>query len=203
MDHLDRNVYAVIKSRDAVWRFRDEWSEMFPTPTRVDSAAFDVTEVGEALQEDLIQWAIQTTGNRIMTAQASLVSATKAIDAGLRMNGDYVRNNDRALKKKEECCDAGMMAITMLGKGFCMDEMLDRQTHIDLATGDPKLMVSIASDIFNMWQMESLGNDRGLADIYAKSALLGLAQYLGPDEMIAGIQKRVDRIKAKLIASRS
>lgn len=176
---------------------------MFPTPTRVDSAAFDVTEAGEALQEDLIQWAIQVTSDRQMTAQAALVSSTKAIDAGLRGNGDYVRNNARALKKKEELCDAGLMALTLLGRDFCMDDMLDRDPVMVYSAGDPSLMVSVVSDIFQAWKLESTKNDRGLADLYAKSALIGLAQYLGPDEMIAGIQKRVDRIKEKLVASRS
>lgn len=71
---------------EAVWRFRRQAGDCWPTPDEFDALCFAFTEAAEA------------------------------IDAQLRQNGDYVRNHDKAVDVRRELTQCAMMLITALGE---------------------------------------------------------------------------------------
>jgi hypothetical protein len=68
-----------------VWRYRSQLEAYWPTPTQRDALLFAFTEVAEA------------------------------IDAELRNEPHYARNNDKTLSVADELADAAMMLLTALG----------------------------------------------------------------------------------------
>ena len=72
----------VAKLHRMVWKFRREIEPYFPTPSPLDSLRFAVTEAAEAL------------------------------DAYLRQNGDYKRNNDKTHSIPQELAQCALMLLT-------------------------------------------------------------------------------------------
>jgi len=75
-------------ARDLVWLRRLRLSEDWPTPTPVDSADFAITEFGEY------------------------------VDAHLRENPEYNRNNGKTRESLDELADMAMMLLTFVGPAY-------------------------------------------------------------------------------------
>lgn len=73
-----------IKLSETVWTFRKDYEKYWPTPNKLDSLRFAFTEIAEA------------------------------IDADLRGNITYRRNNQRNPSVEEELADCAIMLITSL-----------------------------------------------------------------------------------------
>jgi hypothetical protein len=95
----------------AVWAFRAEMEDSFPTPGRDDSLAFAYTEgVGESLKA-LHGWPEKEL-------DAAVVWASGAVDAELRQNSVYKRNNEKAHTIDRELTQCAMMLLTAVPSTF-------------------------------------------------------------------------------------
>lgn len=74
-----------------VWQRRAELEDVWPTPDTADALRFAFTEAGEAM------------------------------DAWLRLNGEYARNNEKDLSVEDELADCAMMLLTALRDGGTRD----------------------------------------------------------------------------------
>lgn len=86
------------------WRFRTEVEDNFPTPPRDDSLAFAYTEVAEAL------------------------------DAQLRQNPRYKRNNDKAHSIERELTQCAMMLLTAVPATYCDWQSIDTYPFLGMWT---------------------------------------------------------------------
>ena len=87
-----------------VWRFRAEMNGVFPTPGRDDSLVFAFTEVAEAL------------------------------DALMRENPVYKRNNDKEHTIERELAQCAMMLLTAVPSGFRDWDSLDTYKFVAVWT---------------------------------------------------------------------
>jgi hypothetical protein len=78
----------IIATHRLVWEYRNMLEAHWPTPGRIDALRFAFTEAGEAM------------------------------DADLRSNPVYARNNDRNMSVPDELGDCAMMLCTALGDTF-------------------------------------------------------------------------------------
>lgn len=87
-----------------VTKYRGELESDWPTPPAGDCLKFAVTEAGEVIEDKLpsfegcLMWAT--------------VKATRVIDAELRQNPLYARNNDKDVDALDEVADCLMMLVS-------------------------------------------------------------------------------------------
>lgn len=79
---------TMIELRDLIWSYRHRLADRWPTPPPVDALRFAFTEAAEAM------------------------------DAWLRLQPAYNRNNAKVLSVEEELADCLMMLITALGPAW-------------------------------------------------------------------------------------
>jgi len=87
---MDRTTYTadITATHAVVWAYRQRLAHLWPTPDPQDSLRFAVTEAGEAL------------------------------DASLRQNPAYARNNHRNMSVEDELADCAMMLVTANGADY-------------------------------------------------------------------------------------
>lgn len=87
-----------------VTKYRNKLERDWPTPPAGDCLKFAVTEAGEVIEdklpsfEECLMWAT--------------VKATRVIDAELRQNPLYARNNDKNIDTLDEVADCLMMLVS-------------------------------------------------------------------------------------------
>jgi len=86
-----------------VWAFRREMEHYFPTPSPEDSLAFAFTEAGEA---------VKASKNYPEELDAAVIFASLAVDATLRQNPLYKRNNNKDHTVERELAQCAMMLLT-------------------------------------------------------------------------------------------
>lgn len=89
-------VATIKEAHREVREFRAEMEHYFPPPPRDDALAFAVTEVGEA------------------ALAVAFVHATQAVDAVLRANSIYKRNNDKRHSEEAELAQCAMMLLSAI-----------------------------------------------------------------------------------------
>lgn len=98
------NIEALKHLHRIVWEFRAEMQDAFPTPGRDDSLAFAFTEAaGEALAAQH-GWPDEL--------DAAMFFSGRLLDAELRLNPRYKRNNDKEHSIPRELTQCAMMLLT-------------------------------------------------------------------------------------------
>lgn len=154
---LDEYSYteAIRDSHAIVWRYRDELQEVWPTPDATDALRFAFTEAAEAM------------------------------DANLRLNSGYARNNDKTLSVDDELADCAMMLLTAVGPEW---NPFPVPGYVFL---HPARLDNICCDVAHALE----GRD-------IVPAIESIAVYLGADNLPARITARLERIKAKRLGNR-
>ncbi len=160
----DRNYRAEIAAAHAVvWQYRARLADKWPCPATVrDSLAF------------------------------ALCEACEAVDAALRNNPLYVRNNHRNLSVTDELADCAMMLLTALGRDY-------REFPVDAAYLTQRQ--DDALDVLALKAAQALyfaGSDTYLTRAYSMAALALIAAYPGMPPMAEAVTARLDRIAAKV-----
>lgn len=140
-----------------VWQYRAELEHVWPTPTPRNALRFAFTEAAEAM------------------------------DAELRLEGGYARNNDKDLSVEDELADCAMMLLTMVGPDAQFADNLSpdrRDVHLD------RLAYLIGLE---------LRRDRHLSRIvsYPVQCALDIIAVWPGMNLPARITARLKRIKAK------
>lgn len=152
-----------------IWSFRSEMSSYWPAPSSIDSLRFAFTEAGEVM------------------------------DAFLRTNPDYVRNNYRNVAMQDEIADCVIMLVTALGPDHQYIEEVD-PLFDGLVTGAPDgfcLTVSYALTAY--WVVDEEHPDEWR---YAVEDALAIACRMVPDlwdvvsERLLRLREKHGRIEA-------
>ena len=152
--------------RDLVWQYRDKLSDVWPTPPRDDAIRFAACEAAEAL------------------------------DAWLRRNPKYARNNDKDLSVRDELADCAIMLITALGED-------DFEPGVENKW--QRYIMQLGADIYKIEEISTLvfeatrGNSKGYRDVFLSglSMALNLILRFPEMELYERIEKRLQRIEQK------
>lgn len=160
------NVAETLKRCHAImWRYRREMQGYWPTPSTRDAARFAVCETCEAL------------------------------DASLRLNSGYARNNAKDLSIEDELCDALMMLITAIGPRLYAWGVFESLTHDDWEgrTGDLDQFVIDAANVLRRCDLPLY--DRTWRE-HAWMLCGDITKYVG-ESTVSRLTARLERIKAK------
>lgn len=113
----------------------------------------------------------------------------EAMDAWLRLRGGYARNNDKTLSVEDELADCAMMLLTAVGPEWA------EEWKVALNYPQRNLDVIVARVLESLYP--------GTSQLWLDRALGEIAAYIGERELPARITARLERIKAKRIATRS
>ena len=127
-----------------VWAFRREMAAYFPTPNQADSLAFAFTEVAEA------------------------------VDATLRQNPLYKRNNTKEHSVERELAQCAMMLLTAVPEGWDRWRMIPKSGR-KRSLSWIAATIGIAYDEFEMGRENSFGMEDIL---YAIGQLIDLPTHL-------------------------
>lgn len=160
---MTNNIASTLQEcHSIVWKYREELKDVWPCPNPLDSVRFAVCEACEAL------------------------------DADLRLNGEYARNNDKALSVEDELCDCLMMLLTAVGKDSeTMGDMFAVWSYYDPPTLDT--IVVSAANILRVCGRR--GYDRTWRE-RAWQAAADIVELVEGD-VTARLTARMERIKAK------
>lgn len=154
-----------------VWTFRRKYGNWWATPTILDAIRFAGTE------------------------------AFEAVDALLRCNTNYARNNERQQDILEELADCAMMLLTALGPDYEFRPMNvtysnPSEEYLDWIAGD----VGASLAAYKRWEAITRKHGRDAnRHIYEEGILLALGfivNYPGMD-LVPMIDARLERIRRK------
>ena len=131
-----------------VWTFREDTQAVFPVPNKQDSLRFAVTEAGEAL------------------------------DAHLRNNGTYKRNQDKDHSEARELAQCLMMLYTAYGNREYRGEWW------------PDESITVDEVFFAVALAHRYGGDE------IRNAIRAICQYVGPD-IEDELAQALDALRAK------
>lgn len=153
-----------------VWEYRELLNEWWKIPATRDSARFAVCEACEAL------------------------------DASLRLNTDYARNNAKELSAEAELCDCLMMLLTAIGKvptayGDAWRDFEDLAWEDDREEDEQELDTIVVETAKVLRICDVLGYDRTWRQM-AWGVCSDIALYVGPT-VTEQLRSRLERIRLK------
>jgi len=148
---------------ELVWSYRNdsELAAVWPTPPPDVALAFAFTEAGEA------------------------------VDAWLRTDPRWARNNHKAHDEQEEWADCLMMLATAAPDGMA--------THVHPAFADT--VEELARMVMRAWSAHAMGRIDTVDTISMAAATI--AAYLGGMNHLAQVRARLERIRTKHLGERA
>lgn len=185
-----------------LFEFREEWGDLWSTPETFDAIAFAFTESQEA-ETEMLKLALGvalTVPNEYQDVRSQValigVHLGNSVDAVLRFNPEYTRNNDKTRGLTNELTDVLMMILTALGEDFVFDPI----DFLSVSIVSPGSLRNILADVAELYSTAS--RNRQFPRLFAASICVELLIYLertfkGYDGT-GDLRLRLNRIERKL-----
>ncbi len=156
------------RAHTAVWAYRARLADKWPTPATADALRFAFCEASEAL------------------------------DAWLRLQPQYVRNNARDLSVTDELADCAMMLLTALGVGGMPPQWVRARLFANMFVSTAP---SIDDICIAVAEVHRYRDDVNMLPWRIVNALMLIVLYPGMPPLDQAVAERLSRIAAKVEAA--
>jgi len=210
-----RNITVMANAHRIVWAYREKLSADWPTPDPLDSTRFAVTEAGEAtadMLETALTFGRPGDASPILPfdpracARVAWACAAAALDAQLRQNPKYNRNNQRVVSAADEWADCAIMVATALGGAFgsIADDIAEGRLKTLPYTARTSAGVSLVLATAMWLQEEHPFHERDGHfewELWLWVALDGICSMVGSD-LPGLVEERLNRIETRIKAKK-